>query len=91
MITRTIGYSANGKHFPELKDAQIEEIDCLLRSKLNTPLTIEELAPVILQFAAQMVDILTTTPTSKPTARKVNGATRKRKSKGSIVQPEALA
>lgn len=81
MIEKTQSYSANGKIFASLKEAQTEEVKSTLASHgnlFNTPDGIGVLSEAIIANADKLVDILTTKGSSKPKARAINGGTKKR-------------
>jgi hypothetical protein len=73
MIERTLAFkTTDASTFSELHEAQEHEIS-LLHADLAT------VASMILEYSDKIVDILTTTPTSKPKARKIHGGTKTRK------------
>jgi hypothetical protein len=75
MITKTTVTeygTADGKSFKLLSQAQAHDLKTILEINDAT-------AEAILDNRAQIVDILTTTETSKPRARKVNGGTKTKK------------
>lgn len=75
MITRTQSYqTSDGMTFAELADAQAHEIDILFAG-------INPTANAIVDKSKQIVDILTTGPNSRPSARAVNGGRKPRKAK----------
>lgn len=87
MITKTAAFqTSDQKTHATLEEAQQHELEILL-----TPAGFDEETPKIcqqlVQVADKVVDILTTTATSKPRARKVNGGTKKRTPK---VDPAAV-
>lgn len=75
--------TADGSTHTSLDDAKKHEIVSILLD-FKPPQTESaqkaavETAEIIVEHATQIVDILTTTPTSKPRARRVNGGTKKR-------------
>lgn len=96
MITKVNAYqSSDGTAHSSLEEAQKAEIKALFKreERANTSEwlepSLEYIADLLVENAGQVVDILTTTPTSKPKARKVNGGTKRRK-KGEQLQTEPL-
>ena len=77
MIEFTKSYkTADGQVFGTVEEAQAHELEALfLTSPVDTP---SDLAKSILAKKAEIIDILTTTPNSKPKARRINGGTKKR-------------
>lgn len=78
--------SSNGKVHTSLSDAQKSDlVEILLGFQLPQSDAAEQnakdTAEIIVEHAEQIVDILTTTPTSKPRARKINGGSKKRQPK----------
>lgn len=79
MITRTQSYqTSDGMTYAELADAQAHEIEILFAG--NNPTSVE-----IVSNSKQIVDILTTGPNSRPSARAVNGGRKPRKAKANPV------
>ncbi len=78
MIEFTKSYkTADGQVFASIEDAQTHEIEDLFeKNSFETP---AEVAKVVLKNKTILVDILTTTPTSKPKARTTHGGTKNRK------------
>lgn len=76
MITRTASFAtSDGQTFIELEGAQGHELSLLLQSCGDCTAAIS----LIVSQRDKVIDILSTTPTSKPRARKINGGTKKRK------------
>lgn len=73
MITRTNAFVSNGKTFATLEEAQQAALDDLFSKHATDPASL-----TVLKYRDEIIDILTTTKTSKPSARKVNGGTKKR-------------
>ena len=83
MITRTQSYqTSDGMTYAELADAQAHEINILFESNLVG-------ASEIVRHSKQIVDILTTGPNSRPSARAVNGGRKPRKAKANPVPAPA--
>ena len=83
MITRTQSYqTSDGKTFAELSEAQAHEINIVFESNLVG-------ASEIVRHSKQIVDILTTGPNSRPSARAVNGGRKPRKAKANPVPAPA--
>lgn len=82
MIQFTKSYkTSDGQVFGSIEDAQLHEIAAIF-SCFNHELAPEiapDIAKVILEKKAFLIDILTTTPNSKPKARSTNGGTKTRK------------
>lgn len=83
MITRTPSYEcSDGNVFVKLETAQGHELSLLFKDlAAPTPTTI---ADVLVKNAEKVIDVLTTTATSKSKARAINGGKKSRKPK----QPE---
>ena len=80
MIQRTPAFkTTDGQTFETLDQAKLHEIQSLA---LDIPGLPVDFGPVVSRFvidkADKILDILTTTPTSKTRARRVNGGTKKR-------------
>lgn len=81
-ITFTKAYVANGKTYATLEEAQIQAIEALFGVETDKRVwNKSDVATTILSNKEAVIDILTTTTTSKPSARKINGGTKKRKPK----------
>lgn len=89
--------TADGRAFFDLAEAQAHELFQLLAPHCTaTPLGLadaqtEAFCGLLIKEAEKVADILTTTPTSRPKARKINGATRKAKVKpaaGTLPSPK---
>lgn len=80
MIERTQAFkTGDGNTFQSLDLAQAHELVLLFDSETPAPpLTHASAADMLVKHAKQVVDILTTTPTSKARARSVNGGTKTR-------------
>ena len=77
MIEKTSAYKASdGQIYDTLPDCQKHEIQILWKED-----GAEEVAIWVMENAVKIVDVLTTTPSSKPKARKANGGTKVRKPK----------
>lgn len=74
MIEFTKSYRVGDKVFATIEEAQAEEISILLNIGVGS----DQIA-MILKHRDALVDILTTTKSSRPRGRKSNGATKKRK------------
>lgn len=93
MITKVNAYqSSDGTAHSSLEEAQRHELKNLLAEKIGWVIGSEDLdkaTTAVIKNAEAIIDILTTTPNSKPKARKINGGTKKRK-KGEQLQTEPL-
>ena len=78
MIEFTKSYkTADGQVFGSIEDAQAHEIEAMFeKNPFETP---ADAAKVVIQNKAILIDILTTTPNSKPKARSTHGGTKNRK------------
>lgn len=82
MITKTAAFqTSDNKTHAILADAQKHEVLLLLSGSTGqaTGLSVENCVDLIMTHKDKLVDILTTTASSKVRARKVNGGTKKRK------------
>ena len=89
MIEKILGYKVGQLFFPCIEEAQKHELEQIFNdtdlarpdARLHaTGLDPAWIAGVILKHQERILDILTTTPTSKVKARKINGAKKIRKS-----------
>ena len=81
-ISFSRAYVANGKVYASLKEAQIAELDALFAESPTDPASL-----TILKNPERVIDILTTTESSKPKARAINGGTKKRRTKAAPQLP----
>lgn len=86
MITFTKSYKTeDGSIFGTIEEAQKYELRCLVEGhpvmqSVELPKDWgKTIATIIMDNRDVVLDILTTTPTSKPAARKINGGSKKRK------------
>lgn len=82
MITKTAAFqTSDNKTHATLADAQKHEVLLLLSGSTGqaTGFSVENCVDLIMAHKEKLVDILTTTASSKVRARKVNGGTKKRK------------
>lgn len=81
MIEFTKSYkTGDGQVFGSIEEAQIHELKSVilqLKSIMDGPVT-TELATHILKNKTMVIDVLTTTPNSKPKARSSHGGTKNR-------------
>ena len=85
MITKTAAFqTSDNKTHATLEDAQLHALEMLLGGEGG-----DKCARTVIAYADQVVDILTTTATSKPRARKVNGGTKKRTKSAAGTGPAA--
>lgn len=82
MIEFTKAYVVGGQTFAELRDAQIAMLTGTLKTNVET-------ANALLDNAPAVVDCLTMTEKSKPSARKAHGGTKKRKAAAPAATQEA--
>jgi uncharacterized protein (DUF488 family) len=80
MIEFTKSYkTADGQVFGSIEDAQIHEIEVLFeKNPFETP---ADAAKIVLKNKTILIDVLTTTPSSKPKARTTHGGTKNRNKK----------
>ena len=78
MIEFTKSYkTADGQVFGSIEDAQTHEVEVLFeKNPFETP---HDAAAIVLKNKTILIDILTTTPNSKPKARAIHGGTKSRK------------
>lgn len=82
MIKRTSGFEVEGQFFTTVEAAQKAGITLLFEKAAENsaaPWDVQEIAHEIVTQKARIMDILTFTETSRPGARKINGATKTRK------------
>ena len=78
MIEFTKSYkTADGQVFGSIEEAQTHEITRIFEKNPFT--TAAEAAAIVLKNKTILIDILTTTPSSKPKARTTHGGTKNRK------------
>ena len=78
MIEFTKSYkTADGQVFGSIEDAQLHEIEVLFeKNPFETP---KDAAAIVVKNKTILIDVLTTTPNSKPKARTTHGGTKNRK------------
>jgi hypothetical protein len=78
MIEFTKSYkTADGQVFGSIEDAQVHEVEVLFeKNPFETP---KDAASIVIKNKTIFIDILTTTPNSKPKARATHGGTKSRK------------
>lgn len=77
MIEFTKSYkTADGQVFGSIEDAQVHEIETIFSK--NPFSTAKEAAAIVLKNKTVLIDVLTTTPNSKPKARATHGGTKAR-------------
>lgn len=82
----------NGKPYASIQDAQRAALIELFPVKHDGPLwSPSDIAEQIIENRDEIVDVLTTTINSKPSARKINGGTKKRKPKAAATTEQQLA
>lgn len=85
MIQKTQAFkSSDGDIYANIEDAQKAELEVLLKPQLPTELTdyqIGYITNALVELSPKVIDILTTTATSIPAARAINGNKRPRKKK----------
>lgn len=79
MIKPTKAYvDSKGNAHAELQSAQIAEIGFIIAGQGDS---IPHLAELIVSRAEEVIDILTTSPNARPSARRINGGKKPRKAK----------
>lgn len=78
MIERTSAFKVGEKTFATLTEAQARELGSLLFDEDSGNADSAAICNRILAHAEKVIDILSTKPTSKVRARKLNGGTKKR-------------
>ena len=86
MIQKSTSFKTDdGQIFGTIEEAQKHTIKLLLAPVLKTaPEKTAEIADAILADRDKIIDCLTMKPSSKPTARKANGAVRKPRTKPQV-------
>ena len=88
MISKTVSFkTTDGKIHASIEDARWHEIVCHLNNAetYNMDRTAAEgLALILIKDCERFVDLLTLKASSKPSARKINGATKKRTAKPDV-------
>ena len=88
MISKIVAFkSSDGQTFDTLEKVQQHEIELILNAAAGTAANTNDIIEIqtdvaansIVKHAAQVVDILSTKPSSRPAARKANGAVRKKR------------
>jgi hypothetical protein len=82
MIERTPAFKVGEHSFLSLEEAQKYELKQLL-----PPKGIDQVVDWVITNKAKIVDILTTTTTSKAKARKIHGGSKPRKNKSIAISP----
>lgn len=91
MIEFTKSYkTSNGQVFGTIEEAQAHEIESLFNMNEVCLTSSATLTQFILKNKDKMVDILTTTPNSKPKARAIHGGTKKRTPKVAVSESSAI-
>jgi len=86
-ITFGRAYIVDGKTYATLQEAQRRAIQSLAAEKLgSTSMTVEDWTQLLVDNADAIVNILTTTESSHPKGRKINGGTHTRKPKVADVE-----
>lgn len=79
MIEFTKSYkTSDGQVFGTIEDAQVHELEILLDDDKFNATSHSLIAQFLVSKKDSFLDILTTTPNSKPKARAINGGTKKR-------------
>lgn len=80
--------ASDGKCYSTLMEAQKVEIEALLSRIGGEKLTAKEAAELIVNHSEKFMDVLSTTETSRPKARAVNGGRKPRKKTTTTVTAE---
>src|SRR5688500_16786170 len=91
MITKIQAFTdSNGNTYGTLVAAQKAELEIVFAETeidlVGTDWSVGEIAAHIIEKQDKIIDILTTTPSSKPKARKINGGTKTRAPKKHIAE-----
>lgn len=86
MITRTPGFQVGDKFFTTVEAAQTAAIEVVFseadkKHDCQSPWMVDEIAHEIVSKRDKIIDILTTTATSKPKARAIHGGKKVRAAK----------
>lgn len=92
MITKSkieVYTTSDGTEHKSIEDAQKHDLLLLLDAGMgkDTAASAHSIAAWMITNREKVIDILTTGPKSKPTSRKINGATRKRKASIAVAAP----
>lgn len=90
MIEKTKAYISDGKVFPTLRDAQINEMCILLAGSMPQGSPPDDISGVLVDSADEVIDILTTKESSKPKARSIHGGKKSRKPPAVEKSPEEM-
>lgn len=92
MITKKTGFEIDGKFFASIEEAKAFALLTLFiahfKEKVIEEYTCDDLVNAIMANQSAVLDILTTTAKSRPSARKQNGAVRKTRKQ---IRKDALA
>ena len=91
MIAFTKSYkTTDGQVFSSIEEAQVHELVEFMNEKkfVNNPS--EVIAKFILDNKVSIMDILTTTPNSRPKGRAIHGGTKKRSPKAVVADPNSV-
>lgn len=88
-IKFTKSYTVGNKCYATLEEAQLASLVLIFEAE-DIKQGQEDLAIIILKHKDEIMDILTTTESSRPAARKVNGGTKKRKPKTTATDAPTL-
>jgi hypothetical protein len=89
MIQKAPSYvTSDGKPFADLKAAQAHELRTLFGENITQGQA--EAIDELVDHKEFVIDILTTTASSKPKARKINGGTKKRKAPVVVEKPNGV-
>lgn len=94
MIEFTKSYkTSDGQVFGSIEDAQTHELAIAIAKSKGATVSFDsakEIAGLIMENRESIVDVLTTTPNSKPKARAINGGTKKRVKKVAVSDPSTI-
>lgn len=91
MIERAAAFKVGDKTFGTLAEAQKAELLIILGIEEHDSTNAEAVTAKLLQAKDKVVDILTTTESSRLKARRINGGTKKRTPKGASSTAPAAA
>lgn len=86
MIEKTVGFKVGNSVFETLGDAKVQELTVLL-AELAPECGTAQVARQLVDHQERVLDILTTTPESRPKARAIHGGRKPRKQKATAPAP----
>jgi hypothetical protein len=90
MIEKTVGFKVGNSVFETLGDAKVQELTVLL-AELAPECGTAQVARQLVDHQERVLDILTTTPESRPKARAIHGGKKPRKQKATATATTVVA